>query len=327
MMVPLSSQGEIADFQDVDQFQPGHSEFECGFFAVAIVKAMNQVGKPPTQMVGAMIAEAETWYAQYNGNNSASNEAGMTLSQLYALLPQVGLHYQAIALNIDLIRAWISIGYPVIIAGAETGMYDLGLGDTVPYPWHPTGNHMLVITGVSGDGNFLVRDPANCTDLNDPHSLRPGPRHYAANKLQLVSATVAVPPWLPRPPASFDPRKESSAPDVPAGWRDDGTTLTAPNGHYVVRGFREYVLSHAWNEHNLPLAEEAMLDPLEESNPSLGAGSQQVFNWTTLEWTTSRGVFAAWTGQELLKVRSERDTLKAHLVSLKSQLQALLADL
>jgi hypothetical protein len=327
VMVPLSSHGEIADFQDVDQFQPGRSEFECGFFAVAIVKAMNQVGRPPTQSVSAMIAEAETWYAQFNGNNSASNEAGMSLQQLYALLPHVGLHYQGIALDIDLIRAWICIGYPVIIAGAEIGMYDLELGDIVPYPWHPTGNHMLVITGVTSDGNFLVRDPANCTDLNDPHSLRPGPRRYAAIKLQLFSATVAVPSWLPRPPAGFDPRKESASGNIPAGWRDNGTTLTAPNGHIVVRGFREYILAHTWNEHNLPLEEEVSLNSLEESNPSLGGGSQQVFNWTTLEWTTSRGVFVAWTGQELLKVRAERDILKTHLVSLKSQLQALLADL
>ncbi len=325
-MIALSSHGEIADFQDVDQFQPGHSEFECGFFAVAIVKAMNQVGKPPTQSVAAMIAEAEDWYAQYNGNNSASNEAGMSLQQLYDLLTQVGLHFQAISLDLDLIRAWIRIGYPVIIAGAETGMYDIGLGDVVPYPWHPAGNHMIVITGVTADGNFLVRDPANCTDLSNPGSLRPGPRIYDAGKLQLVSATVVVPPWLPRPPAGFDPRKGNIL-QIPVGWQDDGTTLTAPNGHRVVLGFREYILSHGWDEHNLPLEEEVWLDPLEESNPSLGAGSQQVFNWTTLEWTPSRGVFVAWTGQELMKVRADRQSLEARIASVKSQLQALLASL
>jgi hypothetical protein len=326
-MVPLSPQGEIADFQDADQFQPGHSEFECGFFSVAIVKAMHQIGTPPLQSAGAMIAEAEQWYAEFNGNNGASNEAGMSLPQLYALLAQIGQHYQAIAPDIDLIRAWINIGYPIIVAGAESGMFDLGLGDIVPYPWHPSGNHMIVITGVASDGNFLVRDPANCTNLNDPRSLRPGPRRYDARKLQLVSATLAIPSWLPRPPAGFDPRKQSIAPAVPAGWRDNGATLTAPNGHFVVRGFREYILAHPWNEHNLPLEEEVSLNPLEEANPSLGAGSQQVFNWTTMEWTPARGVFIAWTGPELLKVRAERDTLKAHVASLKSQLQALLSDL
>src|SRR5207245_336630 len=34
---------------------------------------------------------------------------------------------------------------------------------------------------------------------------------------------------------------------VPAGWKDDGTTLTAPNGYKVVQGFRGYVLAHEWH--------------------------------------------------------------------------------
>ena len=325
-MITVSACGEVADFQDVDQFQPGKSEFECGFFAVAIVKAMNEVGKPPTQSVVAMINEAETWYAQYNGNNSGSNEAGMSLQQLYDLIVQVGLHFQAIATNVDVIRAWIRVGYPVIIAGAETGMYDIGLGDVVPYPWQPCGNHIIVLTGVSSNGNFLVRDAANCTNLFDPNSLRPGPRIYDANKLQLVSATVVVPPWLPRPAAGFDPTKDHVTPitpNVPQGWQDDGTTLTAPNGHKVKLGFRRYILSTAWDANNQPLQEEVGLSPVEESNPSLGAGTQQVFTWTTLEWTPTRGVFPAWTGPELLKVRADRDALRAQLAALQAKFNAL----
>ena len=321
-MVLVSSHGEIADFQDVDQFQPGKSEFECGFFAVAIVKAMNEVGKPPTQSVAAMISEAETWYAQYNGDNSAANDAGMSLQQLYDLIVQVGLHFQAIEVDIDLIRAWIHTGYPVIVAGAETGMYDLGLGDVVPYPWHPAGNHIIVITGVAANGNFLVRDSANCTNLFDPNSLRSGPRTYDAQRMQLISATVVVPPWLPRPPAGFDPRKEHFMPNIPKGWQDNGTTLTAPNGHKIVHGFRKYVLFHNWDPQNVPLEEEVGLNRLEESNPSLGSGTQQVFNWTTLEWTPSRGVFVAWTGQELMKIRADKAALLAQVADLEAKLKA-----
>lgn len=321
-MIPVSRSGEIADFQDVDQFQPGHSEFECGYFAVAIVRAMNQVGKPPTQSVAAMIAEAEAWYARYNGDNGPANELGMSLQQLYALIVQVGLHFQATTTEIDMLRAWVALGYPVIIAGAETGMYDIGLGDVVPYPWHPTGNHIIVISGVAADGNFLVRDSANCTNLNDPLSLRPGPRHYDAQRLQLISATVVVPPWLPRPAAGFDPRKAQTTANVPTGWHDDGTTLVAPNGHKIVLGFRSYMLAQHWPADNWPLQEEIGRNPLEESNPALGAGSQQMFRWTTLEWTPARGVFEAWTGQELLHVRADRDTLQAHLNAIAALLQS-----
>jgi len=316
-MIPLSSSGEIADFQDVDQFQPGRSEFACGFFGVAIVKAMNQVGQPPVQSAAQMIAEAEAWYAQYNGNNSAANEAGMSLPQLYDLLGQTGLHYQEIAPDVETIRAWIAAGYPVIIAGAETGMIDLGLGGVVPYPWHPAGSHIIVVTGMARDGNFLVRDPANCTSLTDPHSLRPGPRTYDASKLQLVSATAVVPPWRSTPPQGSDPHA------IPAGWQDDGATLTAPNGHKVVRGFRAYLLARSWNAENWPLMEEEAANPLEISNPALGAGTRQVFRQTVLEWTQERGVFEAWVGEILLAMQ-QAITLQS-IPNLQSMLTAIVS--
>ena len=321
-MVVLSASGEVGDFLDVDQFQPGHSAYECGYFSVATVKAMNQVGEPPTQSVGQMIVEAETWYADdHGGDNSAGNTAGMSLQQLYNLIVRVGLHYQACSLDLDEIRAWLGCGYPVIIAGAEVGMFDIGLGDEVPYSWKPTGNHIITITGVHADGNVLVRDTANI----GPGGVRPGPRIYDASKLVLVSATVVVPPWLPTPPDGFDPRKDNGMPTVPNGWHDDGTTLTAANGHRVVRGFRDFVLNHNWDALNQPLEEEVPLNPVEESNPALGSGTQQVFNSTVLEWTQARGVFVAWCGQELMWVRADRDNLRVQLANLQTQLKTLQA--
>jgi hypothetical protein len=101
-----------------------------------------------------------------------------------------------------------------------------------------------------------------------------------------------------------------NTPMVPTGWKDDGHTLTAPNGHRVVLGFRDYVLSHNWDAHNQPLEEEWTADPLEVSNPSLGAGQKQSFVWTTLEYTPARGVFEAWQGQELVALRVEIAALK-----------------
>ncbi len=319
-MVVLSASGEVGEFQDVNQFQPGHSAYECGYFAVATVKAMNQVGKLPTQSVAEMVNEAERWYAQdHGGDNSASNTDGMSLQQLYDLLVRVGLGYQPCDLDLNMIRAWLKGGYPVIIAGAETGMYDIGLGDTVPYSWTPTGNHIITITGVHSDGNLLVRDTANI----GPTGVRPGPRIYHANKLQLVSATAVVLPWLPRQSPGIDPRKVFPMSNIPTGWQDDGTTLTAPNGHKVVRGFRDYILANYWDPGNQPLEEEVGLNPLEESNPSLGGGTQQVFRWTTLEWTSSKGVFVAWMGQEFMKVRADRAALQAQVADLVAKVKAL----
>lgn len=321
MTVPLSSTGEIASFQDVDQFQPAKTQFACGFFACSMLKAMAPVGQATTGTSAQMTAEAEQWYAQYNGDNSPSNTTGMTLQQLYNLVVQIGLHFQATSTDPRILRAWLNLGYPVVVAGAETGFYDMVLNDTVPYPWHPSGSHIIVLTGVTADNNFLVRDSANVANLNNPNALRPGPRKYDALRLQLSSATVIVPPWKMRPPANFDPVQNTFVPIIPAGWNDDGTILTAPNGHKVVLGFRHYVLTHSWDANNLPLQEENGRSPLEESNPALGAGTQQVFTRTTLEWTPAHGVFMASTGPELLKLRSDIAALLVRVTSLQSQLQ------
>src|SRR5258708_40146865 len=99
-----------------------------------------------------------------------------------------------------------------MLCGAETGMYDIGLGDIVPYAWTPTGNHCIVVSGVDANGNFLVHDCASIA----PSGVRPGPRTYDASKLQIVSATAVIPPW-------------KGVAMIPTGWHDDGQTLTAPN--------------------------------------------------------------------------------------------------
>lgn len=328
-VVPLSSTGEIADFCDADQFQPSKTQDACGFFAVAICHAANQVGQPCKDSNSTIINNAETWYAQYNGDNSINNSFGMSLGQLYQLLPQVGLHFQGLNISdpdiTNIIRAWVRAGYPVIIAGGEAGMFDLGLGDRVPYYWnYQSFNHIITVTGVKSDGSVLVRDSANVTDLNNPNSLRPGPRNYDPTRFQLVSATAVVLPWMPRPPAGFDPRKDVTM-GVPAGWKDDGTTLTAPNGFKVMNGFRLKVLSYGTWPYGLPRENEVSLPSLELQNPNLGAGSRQTFDMCRLEWTPKMGVFVSYIGGELLAYESLRSTLNQQIATLNAtiaQLQA-----
>lgn len=299
-MVKLSSKGEIGDFLDVDQFQPAKTQFACGYFSGAIIKAMAQVGQPPAQSVQAAIDEAESWYASDHGNNSLSNTDGMSLQEEYDLIVQkLGMHFQTIALDVSAVQGWVHAGYPVMLTISEISVFDMALGENPYTAWSPRGNHILVVSGIASDGNFLVRDPANCTNLYDPHSLRPGPRKYEANRLQIWTATVVVPPWLPRPTSATPPAGGVSMSTIPTGWQDDGHTLTAPNGHRVVLGFRDHVLNTNWDPSNQPLEEEWHADPLEYSNPSLGAGQKQCFTWTTLEWTPVRGVFEGWQGQEI----------------------------
>jgi len=91
----------------------------------------------------------------------------------------------------------------------------------------------------------------------------------------------------------------SMASQVPTGWKDDGTILTAPNKIPVRGGFRTWVLEHNWDPTNWPLEPEYQDDPVERSHPTLGAGAAQVFRWKRLCFAMSLGIYESWLGQEL----------------------------
>jgi pyruvate/2-oxoglutarate dehydrogenase complex dihydrolipoamide acyltransferase (E2) component len=99
---------------------------------------------------------------------------------------------------------------------------------------------------------------------------------------------------------------------VPAGWHDDGTTLTAPNGVPVVHGFRDWVMAHEWNPADVPIAPEMGVDEVEMGNPSLGAGTIIFFLMSgQYTWTQARGVFATYNGQEIRALRQQLATAQA----------------
>ncbi len=86
---------------------------------------------------------------------------------------------------------------------------------------------------------------------------------------------------------------------VPIGWTDDGTTLTAPNGMTLVKGFRARVLQ-GWDATNVPLGQERAVNQVEHANPASGAGSVQTFVNCRLAWTPATGVYFVPIGAELL---------------------------
>ena len=289
---------EVGDFIDADQFQPAKTQGACGFFSVGIVKAMAPVGHSPAQTVPEVINEAEAWYALYNGTNDISSYVGMDQALLNTVLNQQGFKYINIDPHAVNIQAWLSQGYPVILCADEASIIDMALNGNPYTAWTPTGSHIFTVTGIRTDGNFIVRDTANCTSLTDPNSLRPGPRSYLTS-MSKEWATAVVPAWLPVPQSDYDPTKGLQPMTVPANWKDDGTTLTAPNGFKVIGSFRQYVLTHPWDSANLPLENEVQMNPLELSNTGLGKGTRQLFRTISLELTPTRTVFAGWIGTEL----------------------------
>jgi hypothetical protein len=323
---------EVVALNQADQFVGAHTAYACGFFAVMMCTSMAPPGQVPTKSSDKISSDALDAYARYNGDASASNSAGMSLPQLYSLLHDVGLHYQGTVLDMEHIRAWLRSGFPVIVAVAETSVHDLDLGDRVPYPWNPSGNHVIVLTGLDGDA-VLARDSAN---IVPPNSLRPGPRRYDAQLLAngLVSATAIVPPWRPRPDGDIDPKKGIPMPDphlhLPAGWSDDGKTLYAPDKKFpVVLGFRIHVLTFpgGWEADNWPIEAEQHMSQLEYSNAGLGAGQQQVFRKCVLEYLPQENkIVHMWVGQELLALRNKigvSSSLQSQLTALSQTLQPL----
>jgi hypothetical protein len=313
--ITLSATKEVADFTNVSQFEPGESAYECVAFSIAICRYAGQVGKGPSGTGEAIDQLADSWYAKLTGSNAASNMQGLSVAQEEQMILGVGNHYQELPISansqhdsdIANIKGALKRGYPVLMCGAETGMYDIGLGDRVPYSWTPTGNHCIVATGIAADGNLLVRDPAN-VDNNGP---RPGPRTYDISKLQLISGVVFVPSWMPQPDPSTDWTQDPTQ-GVPQGWSDNGTVLKAPNGHLVVNDFRQHILkSPSWPSWDVPLQEQVTCTLIEESNPGLGGGIRQIFSGHMLEWTTKIGVQEAHVGQELMFVLNDRDRIKA----------------
>jgi hypothetical protein len=203
-MVVLNSHGEIADFLDINQFIISRSAYECVAYAAVLCKYCGEPGHGPSGAVLQASNLAQYWYGREEGNTLASNTNGMSLDAMYSMLHGMGLSYHIAPPTLQYVKAWLAVGYPVMLCGAETGMVDIGLGDVVPYGWTPSGNHCIVASGVTADGNLLVHDTANI----GPTGVRTGPRTYDANRLSLVSATAIAVPWLAALPAEYDPTKE-----------------------------------------------------------------------------------------------------------------------
>ncbi|MBF6588910.1 MAG: hypothetical protein IVW57_00080 [Ktedonobacterales bacterium] len=116
------------------------------------------------------------------------------------------------------------------------------------------------------------------------------------NVVQQIAAVVNPGGSTPPPPPP-----SGGATMVPTGWKDDGTTLTAPNGLTVALGFRLHVLGYpgGWPAWNWPVDASVGLPSIELGNPTIGAGDRQIFRDRALGYTLTRDVYEMWTGQEL----------------------------
>ena len=113
---------------------------------------------------------------------------------------------------------------------------------------------------------------------------------------------------------------------IPQGWSDDGTILTAPNGHKVVQGFRAYVLNNPWKAENVPIGEAYDANPIEQSNPLSGAGTRQDFRYASLGQTQQLGVYLIPLGDELNWYKDALAKVKNDVLAVQRAVATLVQD-
>jgi hypothetical protein len=194
------------DCFDFNQLQPNESQEQCGFAATALCFAAGQPGHGPRHPVQWAIEKMASWYTEFDGPDVLSNTNGMSEAQLYRLITEKGGHYQAIHPDATSIASWIHAKYPVIIAVAESSIYDVHLGKG-PYTWDTSRfNHIITVTGIDHNHIFLCRDTVN-QRTGSPYS-------YDGDRLSYLSATVFVPDWMPRPTSAIAPTPEVDVPPI-----------------------------------------------------------------------------------------------------------------
>lgn len=185
------------------------------------------------------------------------------------------------------IHAQVSAGHPVIVTMPSQW------GTAPADPLHPSGaTHVGIAVGVggsAGSGEIRVMNPWHgfFQDQSDAW--------WAA---RLCEGQV----WVMQ-------KAGANMATVPAGWTDDGTTLTAPNGYTVGSGFRTYVMTHAWDAADVPVTGEMSVADVELGDATQGGGTVQYFQQSQLAWTAQAGVRLVALGVEAARMRAQIGTL------------------
>lgn len=301
---------EVATFPEGSQFEGGESAYLCVFFGVADIAGCAQPGHSPLMSWETVDQTADRLANEVQGSGSSVHSQGASLQDEYSALQKISLKYAPLSVSsvegdsntLAHIKEQINAGIPVLLCAAEDSFIDTAIGRP-PYHWTPSGNHCIVVSGYTSDGNLLVRDYASVGNAWPAGSKRT----YIASRIQAVSATAIYPYW-----------KAVSMP-VPQGWKDNGSTLTAPNGHYLVSGFRKWVMDHNWDASDQPNEEEYGVPEVLLHNTQVGGGTRVTTRDHLLWWTAKDGVHQEpYMGLELSSCYGTIAKLEAEVKSLQN---------
>lgn len=281
-----------------------------------------QPGGPPdvnarNNCVAASIAWAdeslkhETYYAEQVKDAVYGNSyVGMTAEQAYEQWEQSqGVKLWSFSSNsptalIAAVHSFLAQGFPVLV--------------TMPSQWgipinqQPAGFTTHVGCAFSDDGGGI-------------HVMNPwgGFDHYGSD--DYWAARLCYNTVWPMSLAGVVPM------GVPAGWHDDGKTLTAPNGKTVLLGDRDYILNHNWAGDNVPVDDgERYISSLLYQDGRWGPGSRRVFRYSYLVYPTNPDPALGLTKNTVYEIRQlgpEVLFLESTLATLSSQIEKLQTEL
>lgn len=208
-MVQTNNQGTVLDIVRSFQLENGESEDLCGPWSVSALRLAGMPGKGAR----GSAEDVDQWAdAEADKYGSHFSWPGSSIQDMYNFLTdatdpqskQRNMHWWDITPDVNHIRAAIKAGYPVICTANEQNIIEKKSGQRA-YPWNLNVNHIIPITGVDHDGDFIVAD-----ELNNSFQGY-WPPVYLANRLNPSWATVVQVtgpdphnPWL-KPIPSGDP--------------------------------------------------------------------------------------------------------------------------
>jgi len=278
--------------------------------AAMILTAANGLSTDYQTVVDLMVDIRDVMYTEGNASaNGAANFADIG-NELRRRLADIHTEwdYQGDSLPQDWIsylRANAGIKPIMVQLANAQGLVNIaGAGEDAGVHYHA-----IAILGKSDTG-YIVGDPNNPNVVND-FDTYPLWALQDAQVCALIALNVKEQPQV-QP-------QEHTAMTIPTNWRDDGTTLTAPNGLVVTGGFRDNVLATNWQADNLPGENEAHFDPIRRQRFALGTFyadiSQHTIWYQSVDATEGEG--------RLLDIRTANKAiadLETQLAAVKAQL-------
>jgi hypothetical protein len=184
---------EVANFVPyVTQFEPGESDSMCLAFCAAQLIKMNPPNEGNPHSTEDIDVLADAIYVATTGSSTAS--IPINIPQFHEILSSHGVKFETIGFDTAGIDAALSQGCPVVVMGHEYSF--INMDGSSPYGWNTADiDHAVILSGLSGDNGYEVRDSANSGG---------NPAIYNKWAMSLFSATKIIPGWQTYEPGKGD---------------------------------------------------------------------------------------------------------------------------